>query len=145
MILPAFIDNDNQVNQDNNKFMINPFNEFFLDDQLGVLSYSIKSANNTKIGKTELLNSILYTRFDIDSNDLFNCKKIDLDLGEGFNPKRQIAVIDCNYNNNKLLKGLLKMVNVMILNVLFEDFVDCLLYTSPSPRDGLLSRMPSSA
>ena len=22
---------------------------------------------------------------------------------------------------------------------------DCLLYTSPSPRDGLLSRMPSSA
>ena len=24
-------------------------------------------------------------------------------------------------------------------------FVDCLLYTSPSPRDGLLSRMPSSA
>ena len=24
-------------------------------------------------------------------------------------------------------------------------FKDCLLYTSPSPRDGLLSRMPSSA
>ena len=33
---------------------------------------------------------------------------------------------------------------------LFEDainepIIDCLLYTSPSPRDGLLSRMPSSA
>ena len=31
---------------------------------------------------------------------------------------------------------------------LLEEFVpdmDCLLYTSPSPRDGLLSRMPSSA
>ena len=30
----------------------------------------------------------------------------------------------------------------------FSRFVavkDCLLYTSPSPRDGLLSRMPSSA
>ena len=26
-----------------------------------------------------------------------------------------------------------------------ERLVDCLLYTSPSPRDGLLSRMPSSA
>ena len=30
-----------------------------------------------------------------------------------------------------------------------EDFnkpiIGCLLYTSPSPRDGLLSRMPSSA
>ena len=26
-----------------------------------------------------------------------------------------------------------------------DDFISCLLYTSPSPRDGLLSRMPSSA
>ena len=26
-----------------------------------------------------------------------------------------------------------------------EDSILCLLYTSPSPRDGLLSRMPSSA
>ena len=26
-----------------------------------------------------------------------------------------------------------------------ELLCDCLLYTSPSPRDGLLSRMPSSA
>ena len=29
--------------------------------------------------------------------------------------------------------------------VLFTDDDTCLLYTSPSPRDGLLSRMPSSA
>ena len=27
----------------------------------------------------------------------------------------------------------------------FRWYKDCLLYTSPSPRDGLLSRMPSSA
>ena len=27
----------------------------------------------------------------------------------------------------------------------FDMFATCLLYTSPSPRDGLLSRMPSSA
>ena len=27
----------------------------------------------------------------------------------------------------------------------FVDYKCCLLYTSPSPRDGLLSRMPSSA
>ena len=30
-------------------------------------------------------------------------------------------------------------------NSLFAYDEDCLLYTSPSPRDGLLSRMPSSA
>ena len=27
----------------------------------------------------------------------------------------------------------------------FDKYNNCLLYTSPSPRDGLLSRMPSSA
>ena len=30
-------------------------------------------------------------------------------------------------------------------SLLTQDFKACLLYTSPSPRDGLLSRMPSSA
>ena len=29
--------------------------------------------------------------------------------------------------------------------ITLEMFDTCLLYTSPSPRDGLLSRMPSSA
>ena len=31
------------------------------------------------------------------------------------------------------------------LDDMFEEHKNCLLYTSPSPRDGLLSRMPSSA
>ena len=30
-------------------------------------------------------------------------------------------------------------------NKALQYYSDCLLYTSPSPRDGLLSRMPSSA
>ena len=30
-------------------------------------------------------------------------------------------------------------------NLEFRDFKSCLLYTSPSPRDATLSRMPSSA
>ena len=44
-------------------------------------------------------------------------------------------------------------IKIVPLKIRFGDteFVDrvelttCLLYTSPSPRDGLLSRMPSSA
>ena len=33
-----------------------------------------------------------------------------------------------------------------VLDMEFGEYPDvCLLYTSPSPRDGLLSRMPSSA
>ena len=34
---------------------------------------------------------------------------------------------------------------VVALNIGLGDKYVCLLYTSPSPRDGLLSRMPSSA
>ena len=39
-----------------------------------------------------------------------------------------------------------RMAVVKAINGVDEVFLeDCLLYTSPSPRDGLLSRMPSSA
>ena len=52
--------------------------------------------------------------------------------------------------------GLLRMLGIIppfmhldvnILDKIETDIIDriCLLYTSPSPRDGLLSRMPSSA
>ena len=37
------------------------------------------------------------------------------------------------------------IVLVFVDGRLQELFKTCLLYTSPSPRDGLLSRMPSSA
>ena len=37
------------------------------------------------------------------------------------------------------------VANYAVLNPLDQLNVTCLLYTSPSPRDGLLSRMPSSA
>ena len=43
-------------------------------------------------------------------------------------------------DNQNLLASELKLV----AHFLDKDS-DCLLYTSPSPRDGLLSRMPSSA
>ena len=36
-------------------------------------------------------------------------------------------------------------VAAKVLKSMGVNLKDCLLYTSPSPRDGLLSRMPSSA
>ena len=33
----------------------------------------------------------------------------------------------------------------LVAEYMHDQYGDCLLYTSPSPRDGLLSRMPSSA
>src|SRR5665647_2925048 len=41
------------------------------------------------------------------------------------------------------LPGTLWIVIGACLGGAVQDFVICLLYTSPSPRDGLLSRMPS--
>ena len=36
-------------------------------------------------------------------------------------------------------------INQDKVRIVYENDEVCLLYTSPSPRDGLLSRMPSSA
>ena len=45
----------------------------------------------------------------------------------------------------KLLKQRLNRLQLLTAGVLRLRLGGCLLYTSPSPRDGLLSRMPSSA
>ena len=48
-------------------------------------------------------------------------------------------------------QGLFEDIRITVKNVIGNQIFldinlrDCLLYTSPSPRDGLLSRMPSSA
>ena len=41
--------------------------------------------------------------------------------------------------------SVLMLVADVSFGVALTDAIVCLLYTSPSPRDGLLSRMPSSA
>ena len=42
------------------------------------------------------------------------------------------------------LQGAIETMNGFV-RVFESNYNTCLLYTSPSPRDGLLSRMPSSA
>ena len=44
-----------------------------------------------------------------------------------------------------VLQGMANRDMSFIAKSAFPLFLFCLLYTSPSPRDGLLSRMPSSA
>ena len=45
--------------------------------------------------------------------------------------------------NSLILFGLVLATGIVVDDAIVVS--DCLLYTSPSPRDGLLSRMPSSA
>ena len=51
------------------------------------------------------------------------------------------------YDENQVLGGLDVDIGTEIASRMGvkAEWKDCLLYTSPSPRDGLLSRMPSSA
>ena len=48
------------------------------------------------------------------------------------------------YLNARLFNRVSASVAIMSILAIAQTLV-CLLYTSPSPRDGLLSRMPSSA
>ena len=63
--------------------------------------------------------------------------EMGLELQVIFN-KGAVMILPANVNKASGLKAALKVMNLSPHNV-------CLLYTSPSPRDGLLSRMPSSA
>ena len=65
------------------------------------------------------------------------------------------ALVDMEYQvddsflqSHDIPKGHMTLVEedrLIALSDALEEFQPCLLYTSPSPRDGLLSRMPSSA
>ena len=60
-------------------------------------------------------------------------------------PPRELVV---SVNDVKYTRGdLVELVRIKQRSAEFagESIDACLLYTSPSPRDGLLSRMPSSA
>ena len=48
---------------------------------------------------------------------------------------------------SSILKDLEKTKDQGVKDILkkFDNYEGCLLYTSPSPRDGRISRMPSSA
>ena len=58
----------------------------------------------------------------------------------GYNDYSMLTVAPTDAFDNPLDDGTKVTVKYQ-----FQDNIDCLLYTSPSPRDGLLSRMPSSA
>ena len=61
-------------------------------------------------------------------------------------PLEDIVIENLSFKYTPLSKEVLKNINLTIPRGKVTAIVGiCLLYTSPSPRDGLLSRMPSSA
>ena len=59
---------------------------------------------------------------------------------------KELTLIDATHASDEAILRIHDADYIERLKTLNEDRGgDCLLYTSPSPRDGLLSRMPSSA
>ena len=87
----------------------------------------------------------MITLEEFKKKQLDKCRLIGLDLGS-----KRIGVSICD--EKQLIATPLKTINRSsskelineLINIIEENNI-CLLYTSPSPRDGLLSRMPSSA
>ena len=57
---------------------------------------------------------------------------------------RVAITVPCQYHQYRSLASLIRAI-VELSRYDAIIYIFCLLYTSPSPRDGLLSRMPSSA
>ena len=55
------------------------------------------------------------------------------------------VITDEKYDNLETFHKLLCEIMLASDTDMQNNLITCLLYTSPSPRDGLLSRMPSSA
>ena len=65
-------------------------------------------------------------------------------------PIEKVALLVGNHNSMRVMYLITYVIFGLVLAVLSLALYPrlrngCLLYTSPSPRDGLLSRMPSSA
>ena len=86
------------------------------------------------IGGFTILNSLLKTRKDVEVFYLADTKRIPFG-SKNSKEIRLIAKEICTFFVDKNLDALLVACNT----------TNCLLYTSPSPRDRSSSRMPSSA
>ena len=74
-------------------------------------------------------------------------KKIEIALKEDFGKYGDITSKVLISKKTKLKASIVAKENAIVCGTEFavHTFKACLLYTSPSPRDGSISRMPSSA
>ena len=129
-----------------------PFDLFNPDFQPGVKLY-VKRVFITDNDKELMPTYLRFIRGVIDSEDL------PLNVSREILQKNRVLAKIKNNSVKKILTELLKYsedkkkytdfidkFGIPIKEGLYQDHDNrCLLYTSPSPRDGLLSRMPSSA
>ena len=96
----------------------------------------------TGVGKTELAKALSWLMFDteqaivrVDMSEYMEKHSVSRLVGA---PPGYVGYEEGGFLTEKVRRRPYSVV-------LFDEIENCLLYTSPSPRDGLLSRMPSSA
>ena len=103
---------------------------------------AVKALNNQGV-------SINIANFNDGSQIVIGGLKDDIDYLKSnpvdLNAKRVIPLDVAGAFHSKFVSSAKQEVQNIIDEVEFSEGKFCLLYTSPSPRDGLLSRMPSSA
>ena len=113
----------------NSSKQINP--QQTIDNKVTLLEYLTKS----NIDRSEVKEDIIAEFKTYDKDLRILTYKI---LLEKFNTKYS----GLNTKQKNILKEYIESIDS---SSRLKNFYNCLLYTSPSPRDGLLSRMPSSA
>ena len=123
-IVPFFFCKPNEESQlKQPDLIVNPFVEYFTENNFGILSLAIGSATSEPLGKSDLVNKILYTNFEVDKNDPFRSQVIDIDFGIGFHPNRPVTVIDSNIDDLKIFKTISRIVNCIILQIMYKDLI----------------------
>ena len=93
----------------------------------------------------------MLTNWNTIQNSIKRLKKLDEQLSKenlGFTKKEILKFSKEKEKLQRSLGGIVEMKKTPDLIFIIDTNIEslaCLLYTSPSPRDGLLSRMPSSA
>ena len=105
---------------------------------VNALAEKLKTINGTGNFFTDLSNNVVGRLLFWDEVDQFPAVHINAGSetreyqGGGYKDRFLTITLRCYVNTDNAAEAL-------------DELLDCLLYTSPSPRDGLLSRMPSSA
>ena len=96
--------------------------------------------SEARVAKTAVVEEVR-ERFS-DSDSLVLTEYRNLDVPAMASLREALREVGGDY---KVYKNTLVRFAIEDLDLEIDDLLSCLLYTSPSPRDGLLSRMPSSA
>ena len=160
MMGSAVASGDNRATEAVEKALSSPLlDNMHLKNATGVLC-NITAGADLKQSEFNLIGQKVKEIADEDATTIIGCIKEDENVGElrvtliatGFDNNEELSVDDdhVNYQNPNNLSSGISNANInktFTTNPLDNTNVlsTCLLYTSPSPRDGLLSRMPSSA